>query len=91
MVDIITQPAERIEMADIEFHPLVRARLRQELLTHSNALFSAAPESVRVLQGRCEILRWVLGEEKPGSGRPALLSGILADEKQKAKAAEAKE
>lgn len=84
-IDTISQTVDHVELEQIEFHPLVRARLREELQTHSQALWSAPPESIRVLQGRCEVLRWILGEEPSTSGRPTLLRDIIVKEREKAK------
>lgn len=87
-IEITSQSRDILDLADIDFHALVRARLKKELDIHSQALWSAPPDSIRVLQGRCEILRWILGEEPATSGRPSLLRDIITAEREKAKAAE---
>ncbi len=81
-IDTLSQPLEHIERDDIEFHPLVRAELNLELNKWTNALEKVPPEKLQSVQGKVEILRWLLTK---------MHGEILQKEREKAKKAEARE
>jgi hypothetical protein len=80
-IDTITQSRDYLELADIDFHPLVRAKLQAVLQTESRNLEQVAPDRLLKFQGRIEVLRWILAD---------MLPHILEEQRTKAKAAEAK-
>ena len=81
-VDITSQPVEHVELQDIDFHPLVRAELNLELKKWTSRLEQIPPERLQHIQGKVELLRWILTK---------MHSEILVRERAKAKLAEGKE
>jgi len=81
-IDVVSQSKDYLELSDIEFHPLVRAKFREVLETEARNLEQVAPDRLLKFQGRIEMLRWILD---------AMLPKILAEQRERAKAAEASE
>lgn len=74
-VEIVSQSRDIIALEDIEFHPLVRAELTLELKKWTEALEKITPDRLQSVQGKIEILRWILSR---------MLNEILVKEREKA-------
>lgn len=81
-VETLSQPVDLVSLETIEFHPLVKAELYLELKKWIDALEKIPPERLQSVQGKVEILKWVL-QRMP--------SEIIQKQRAKAQAAETQE